>query len=414
MMTKDRDLAVPSDQPETVAFVPTRRAGLARLDDFVSRTGAHYAARRNYDLGPQRRSTVSALSPWIRHRLITEEEVLSRTLAHHSAADAMAFIQEVFWRGYFKGWLQQHPSVWHSYQRGLAAARYDLDKNAQRNVDYQCAILGRTGIGCFDHWCRELKETGYLHNHARMWFASIWIFTLRLPWELGADFFLTHLIDGDPASNTLSWRWVGGLHTKGKTYLAQASNIAKFTDGAFNPVGQLAETADPLVEDDVHDLVSLPPVTRSAEGDFILLITPEDCWPDPVICNAATTVLALVDPDDHGHARPASRFVKGAVADAAARLAKPENFVATDDWSTTIVEAAEQAGTRQVVTAFAPIGPVATKLAGLHDSLAAEGIRLHQSHRPYDVVTWPHATKGFFKLKKKIPQILSDLGLQDG
>jgi deoxyribodipyrimidine photo-lyase len=65
---------------------------------------------------------------------------------------------------------------------------------------------------------QELVETGYLHNHARMWFASIWIFTLRLPWELGADFFLRHLLDGDAASNTLSWRWVAGLHTKGKHY----------------------------------------------------------------------------------------------------------------------------------------------------------------------------------------------------
>ena len=70
-----------------------------------------------------------------------------------------------------------------------------------------------------------------MHNHARLWFASIWIFTLKLPWELGAAFFLEHLHDGDPASNTLSWRWVAGLHTKGKNYVASADNIEKFTDG---------------------------------------------------------------------------------------------------------------------------------------------------------------------------------------
>ena len=96
---------------------------------------------------------------------------------------------------------------------------------------------GATGIDCFDAWARELVATGYLHNHARMWFASIWIFTLRLPWELGADFFLRHLIDGDPASNTLSWRWVAGLQTAGKTYLATAENIARFTGGRFAPQG---------------------------------------------------------------------------------------------------------------------------------------------------------------------------------
>jgi deoxyribodipyrimidine photo-lyase len=73
------------------------------------------------------------------------------------------------------------------------------------------ATFGRTGIACFDQWTGELLETGYLHNHARVWFSSIWIFTLRLPWKLGADFFIRFLNDGDSASNTLSWRWVAGL-----------------------------------------------------------------------------------------------------------------------------------------------------------------------------------------------------------
>ena len=66
-----------------------------------------------------------------------------------------------------------------------------------------------------------------------MWFASIWIHTLNLPWQLGADFF-KNLLDGDPASNTLSWRWVAGLHTQGKCYLATENNIKKFTNNRFN------------------------------------------------------------------------------------------------------------------------------------------------------------------------------------
>ena len=70
-----------------------------------------------------------------------------------------------------------------------------------------------------------------------MWFASIWIFTLRLPWALGADFFLRHLIDADAASNTLSWRWGAGLQTVGKTYLARTENIARYTNGRFAPRG---------------------------------------------------------------------------------------------------------------------------------------------------------------------------------
>ncbi len=106
---------------------------------------------------------------------------------------------------------------------------------------YRRAIEGKTGIDCFDAWVEELLETGYLHNHTRMWFASIWIFTLQLPWELGADFTYRHFVDGDPASNTLSWRWVGGLHTRGKTYLARPDNIAEHTGGRFRPKGLARE-----------------------------------------------------------------------------------------------------------------------------------------------------------------------------
>ena len=84
--------------------------------------------------------------------------------------------------------MEQHPSVWHSYLNSLKTALEALERNKFRKTDYGEAIAGRTGIDCFDHWCDELKETGYLHNHARMWFTSFWIFTLRLPWELGADF----------------------------------------------------------------------------------------------------------------------------------------------------------------------------------------------------------------------------------
>ena len=401
------------DHPETVAFEPTRHVGLTRLGTFASRTAAHYAANRNYDLGPAQRSMVSALSPWIRHRLITEEEVLAHTLARHSPDAAMKFIQEVFWRGYFKGWMQQHPSVWESYQSGLLAAQNGLERNVHHNTDYQSAIDGRTGIACFDHWCLELKETGYLHNHARMWFASIWIFTLRLPWELGAHFFLTHLIDGDPASNTLSWRWVGGLHTKGKTYLARPSNIAKYTRGAFEPIGQLAQTAEPLIENDIHPFVPFALTQSPIQKDFLLLVTEEDCQPETFISGTPKDVVGLVSPHETDQGAKPATFKKGAVADAVLRLGGQENATVTYDWTSAIITAAEQAGTSQVLTAFAPVGPIATKLANLKNALTQEGVTLHQQQRPYDAITWPHATKGFFKLKKMIPPILSDLGVSD-
>ena len=410
MSTPDMFPEVPH-QPETVTFEPTRRAGLERLERFASRTGAHYAGQRNYDYGSNNRSSVSALSPWIKHRLITEEEVLTQTLARHSLSASMKFVQEVFWRSYFKGWMEQHPSVWNSYQSGLNVALETLERNKFKMTDYTEATEGRTGIDCFDHWCRELIETGYLHNHARMWFASIWIFTLRLPWELGADFFLNHLLDGDPAANTLSWRWVGGLHTKGKTYLARPSNIAQFTNGRFEPMGQLSVTAEPLIEGIDHPFVPLPPTQPMPQGDYLLLITPEDCRPETFISGPQVEVIGLLPSAQRKRSDQVQAFEKCAVVDAISRSSDKTATVSSEQgWSGTLIEAAQKAGTNQIVTPWATLGPVRTQLDTAKIALGHAGIHLHQQQRNYDTLTWPHATKGFFKVKKKIPDILSNLG----
>ena len=401
-------------QSEAVTFEPTRQVGIARLKKFITRTGAHYASQRNYDYGPTNRNSVSALSPWIKHRLITQEEVLTQTLAHHSLSASMKFVQEVFWRRYFKGWMEQHPSVWHSYLNSLETALEALERDKLRKTDYDEAIAGRTGIDCFDHWCDELKETGYLHNHARMWFGSIWIFTLRLPWELGADFFLNHLIDGDAAANTLSWRWVGGLHTKGKSYLARPSNIAQFTDGRFDPVGQLSPTAEPLIEDMDHPYVPLSLVQPIPQDEYVLLITSEDCQPESFTTGAQIGVLGLLSATDPKQSTQVRAFEKGAVQDAISRSSQTLATVATtQDWGAALIEAAQKAGTNQIITPWAAIGPIATQLDATKAELEKAGIHLHQQQRTYDTLTWPHATKGFFKLKKKIPNILNDLGFVD-
>ncbi len=189
-------------------FEPTYTAALNRLNAFLPKAAYDYASQRNYDRPGH--PNVSALSPYLRHRIITEEEVLRATLARYSAKAAEKFIQEVYWRTYWKGWLEMRPSVWARYRADLKAALNRVQTESGLRAEWDAACRGETGIDCFDHWAQELVQTGYLHNHARMWFASIWIFTLRLPWVLGADFFLRHLLDGDPASNTLSWRWVGG------------------------------------------------------------------------------------------------------------------------------------------------------------------------------------------------------------
>ncbi|MEO1732159.1 MAG: FAD-binding domain-containing protein, partial [Pseudomonadota bacterium] len=264
----------------THGFPPNRTAALERLARFVPRAGRDYAARRNYDFGPNQHLHVSTLSPYLRSRLITEEEVLQAVLARHSPQAAEKFIQEVYWRTYWKGWLEQRPQVWSAYQAGTYRARNDIQTQSGLRQRWEQACTGDTGIDCIDFWAQELVNTGYLHNHARMWFASIWIFTLELPWELGADFFLRHLLDGDPASNTLSWRWVAGLQTVGKTYLARPDNIRKYTHNRFDPNGALATYAPPLPAQPAPTPAGLTDQQKpNGTANTVFLMTTEDLSP---------------------------------------------------------------------------------------------------------------------------------------
>ena len=157
----------------------------AALQRFLDKGAASYEARRNFDFGPANRSNVSELSKFISHRVLFEYDVVQRALAQYPTEVVGKFIQEVFWRIYWKGWLEHRPAVWNDY------ASFDNDSAPEQL--FQQAVTGKTGIDCFDYWSDELQNTNYLHNHARMWFASIWIFTLGLPWQLGAKFFMQHL-----------------------------------------------------------------------------------------------------------------------------------------------------------------------------------------------------------------------------
>ena len=220
-------------------FEISRDGALKQLDAFINSELANYSFKRNFDLGPKDKSNVSCLSPYISHRLITEYEVAKTVLAKFPYQKVEKYIQEIFWRVYWKGWLELRPKVWSDFIEDLKAI--------EENENYQKAINAQTNIECFNDWVQELKENNYLHNHTRMWFASIWIFTLKLPWQQGAEFFMKYLYDGDAASNTLSWRWVAGLQTKGKHYVAQAWNINKFTNSKYQNI-ELNENTPPLMD----------------------------------------------------------------------------------------------------------------------------------------------------------------------
>lgn len=264
------------DSLEVFTWSASRAAALERLKAFVPHAGHDYPENRNYDLGPGDRSNVSALSPWVRYWVLHEAEIIAAVLQRHALPVAEKFVQEVFWRTYFKGWLEQRRQVWAEYVQERDWLTGQLQDNGDLGAAFEKAVTGSTGIECFDAWAQELVKTGYLHNHTRMWFASICIFTLKLPWQLGADFFYRHLLDGDPASNTCSWRWVAGLHTSGKNYAARCSNIAKYTNHRFRPEGQLAVNPVPLQGEGNPPAGALPGAPEIASGKPSLLVLHED------------------------------------------------------------------------------------------------------------------------------------------
>lgn len=271
----------------------------------------------------------------------------------------------------------------------------------------------------FDAWANELVETGYLANHSRMWFSSIWIYTLKLPWALGADFFLQHLMDADAASNTLSWRWTAGLHTQGKTYLARASNIEKYAGERFEAeigpdwragLDRLAAFAPPLEGKGNPGLGIIPLADTMPTGPVALLLTEEDLHPASLLPAGmqVTAIAGVCFPNARspkGAGDIAAAFTKSALKDAldaaqAAYVSTPTHL-ASDNFNAATIDWAKASGTQNVVTGEPAIGWVKPHLDALKAALADEGITLTYIRRDWDEAFWPHAKKGFFGLKKK-------------
>lgn len=377
-----------------------------RLVDFIPSAGHHYRTKRNYDFDPNDRSNVSALSPWVRLRILPEWDIVREVLDQHAPSDASKFIDEVCWRTYWKGWLQLRPTVWDAY-----LAELDDAKNAaRRNSLSQETLQAKSGIECMDTWTRELIETGYLHNHARMWYASIWIHTLKLPWTLGADFFLKHLLDGDAASNTLSWRWVAGLHTEGKTYLASAANIEKYTAERLNPKESLADQPILLAADKAkHPIQALEHFDELPNKNRVgVLINEEDLSAVDWLYNQTThvTVAGLIPLDAYEayEINPSViEFRKSCMEEVLSKHAPACTTI------TEVVNWAVSANLQHVVMPTPPVGVWNTITPLLKASLAKHDIQLSLTRHWWDEHFYPYANSGFFRFKKAIPSALDQL-----
>jgi hypothetical protein len=361
---------------------------------------------------------VARLSPWLQKRLLLEREVVAAVRAQWTFPAVERFVQEVYWRTYWKGWLEQRPAAWTRWTEAVPRLRDGL--RGERRSAWEAAITGRTGIAGFDDWARELVATGYLHNHARMWFASIWIFTLRLPWELGAAFFFEHLLDGDAASNTLSWRWVAGLQTAGKTYVARADNIAHYTEGRCAPTaGQLAPAAFVITEEPLpkvaawtEDGLWSAAAAAGGTGERVgLWLHAEDlaveigelAGENMASVNAAwpTGIAARA-----GWGESVAGWTWSALGDGATRAGAHFGVVvmggATDDLAAELVEWAKTQGLRRVVTYRPCIGPWLDEGLAAERALGAAGIALTWRRRAWDTELFPHAGRGYFPFWERV------------
>jgi len=193
-------------------------ATLAKVDP------ARYASTRNYLDG-----AVTRLSPYLRHGVLSLAEVRRFALGKASNPQkATKLINELGWRDYFQRvYYELAGDIWHDleeYKTGHQPKDYaqELPEDIRE---------GTTGLDCIDAFSRELRETGYLHNHVRMWLAAYVVHWRKVRWQAGARWFLTHLLDGDPASNNLSWQWVASTFSH-KPYIFNRQNLERFTNNA--------------------------------------------------------------------------------------------------------------------------------------------------------------------------------------
>ena len=376
-------------------FEISREGALKQLDAFINSELTNYSFKRNFDLGPKDKSNVSCLSPYISHRLITEYEVAKSVLAKFPYQKVEKYIQEIFWRVYWKGWLELRPQVWTDFIEDL--------KGLKEDDNYKKAINGETQIECFNDWVKELKENNYLHNHTRMWFASIWIFTLNLPWQKGAEFFMKHLFDGDAASNTLSWRWVAGLQTKGKHYVAQSWNISKFTNNKYKNV-KLNENALPVIDKREYKLNPLNFITEDNSNENLLLFENELNLENKNLKKYKNIYLVLLSND-------ARRIKLGQnVLDYKSEIINDQKKRFED---LQIIDELKFQTLADEINSFDVVHPcIGENFSFLNSIRKKRNLELNFVLSEEDKFSWQFSNKGFFNFKNNIPKILTNFNLQ--
>jgi deoxyribodipyrimidine photo-lyase len=256
---------------------PAREAALRRIENIQP---GNYARTRNHLQG-----AVTGLSPYITHGVITLRDVLSLLTQREPLEIGHKLVYELGWRAYFRHvWADEGPGIFRSLRQGpLPEARYEKSLPAD-------VRQAQTGIPAIDTAVRTLYAEGLLHNHARMWLASYVVHIRRVHWRTGADWLVSHLLDGDLASNHLSWQWVAGTASP-KPYLFNADNVARFAPQAWHSAGTAID----------RPYEQLEAIARGAEPT----VCPKACLEDSAPCGSLSElVLQSVPPSVSGIGAP--------------------------------------------------------------------------------------------------------------
>ena len=376
-------------------FEASRAKALDKLNNFVENNLSEYSKLRNFDYGPDNRSNISCLSPYITHGIINEKEVIKKSLDKFSFAKNEKFIQEVLWRTYWKGWLELRPSVWTDFLIELKKIKGDF----QNNQNYKNAIDGKTNVECFNYWVNELKENNYLHNHTRMWFASIWIFTLNLPWQLGAEFFMQHLYDGDAASNTLGWRWVAGVQTQGKHYLASEWNIKKFTNNRFSNI-KLNENAPPKISEKKYSILKQNFTNpENIDQNNLIIFENNLCFEKSDFQNNKFKKFYIISNKNENRCIKLSEKV---LKFKSSLIQDQEQRFKNQSIDCEVIDISEIKKIEKAVGLYPTIGENL-------DYLNSNTFKINFLYRELDQNSWQYCNKGFFNFKNYIPKIISTL-----
>ena len=287
-------------------FEPTPAAALARLSAVRP---AAYARTRNALEGD-----VTRLSPYLTHGLLTLPQALAGVLQRGPLPVQHKLVYEFGWREYFHHvWALRGEGIFTSLHEGVlpdAAYAAELPHDIRQ---------GATGVPVIDMAVRTLYATGYLHNHARMWLASYVVHLRKVHWRAGADWLYGHLLDGDLASNHLSWQWVAasGSH---KPYLFNADNVARYApapwhspgtvvDTSYDALDSLARNAKPAAADRAAPAVAEPtllhqpppglfsaPDAQALRGRSVVLVHP---WSLAFDAAPGALRVAVVDTEFH-------------------------------------------------------------------------------------------------------------------